>query len=81
MAEDFGCALARVDKLTIVLDGVPWYDQRPLKADNRYAPGASDFKAVNKDGDSFPQMWLRNKDGELDPRTVEVLDRNEIAYS
>lgn len=68
------------DKPVVVLDGVQWYDQRPLKADKRYAAGASDFKAVNKEGDAFPQMWLREKSGELDSATVAVLDRNSISY-
>lgn len=70
--------VADEDKDIIVLsDGQPYYDHRPLKAAEKYAQGASDFKAVNKsnvdDQGRVRQYWLYDQNGEPNAATFDLL--------
>ena len=65
---------------TVVIEGITYYDQRPLKDDGTYAPGAADFKSVEKINGQQKQLWLYSKDGALNDGVADMLESAGIEF-
>lgn len=63
----------------VTIDGVQYRDQRPLKADGTYKPGAADFKSVDKVNGRFAQLWLADKNGNQNAEVVAALERSGVS--
>jgi len=60
------------DMEIVTIDGVDFYDQRPLKADGSYSPKAPDFKEAGK-ARGGQSLWIRSQDGSVNSEVVEKL--------
>lgn len=65
--------VAALPRIFVDLDGTgapqEWIDQRSLKADGTYKPGAADFKRA----DGGKQVWVKDKGGALQQSVVDKL--------
>jgi len=65
----------------VTFGGGAYYDQRPLKLDGTYKPGAADFKSVQKRADGTQaQVWLFDKNGNLNEEVADQLDEAGILW-
>ena len=65
----------------VMLGGTAYFDQRVLKEDGTYKPGAADFKSVNKvNGDNL-QLWIVSREGHLNDDVVAMLDEAGLEWA
>lgn len=78
----FAPAKAKGRELPVVmLGGVAYFDQRELKEDGTYKPGAADFKSVNKVNGDNVQLWLYSRDGAINDDVAALLDEAGLEYA
>jgi len=69
------------DMPIVVLDGVEYFDQRPLKADGTFKEGTADFRGTKVGANGrAPQLWIYSKDGELNEGVADLLDEAQIPW-